>query len=88
MQSEWYLLLTLVHMQCRQTTVETADANEYYTSGVLQNGADYTLGGVTHVTPITIDSTYILTAARSDIGIIDIGNPQMPKQVVLLEDEW
>ena len=56
---------------------------------VLQNGADYTLGGVTHVTPITMDdSTYILTAARSDnsIGIIDIGNPQMPKQVVLLED--
>ena len=56
---------------------------------VLQDGADYTLGGVTHVTPITMDdSTYILTAARSDnsIGIIDIGNPQMPKQVVLLED--
>ena len=56
---------------------------------VLQDGAEYTLGGVTHVTPITMDdSTYILTAARSDnsIGIIDIGNPQMPKQVVLLED--
>ena len=56
---------------------------------VLQDGADYTLGGVTHVTPITMDdSTYILTAARSDnsIGIIDIGNPQMPKQVVLLEE--
>ena len=34
------------------------------------------------------DSTYILTAARSDnsIGIIDIGNPQMSKQVALLED--
>ena len=56
---------------------------------VLQDDADYTLGGVTHVTPITMDdSTYILTAARSNnsIGIIDIGNPQMPKQVVLLED--
>ena len=57
---------------------------------VLQDGADYTLGGVTHVTPITMDdSTYILTAARSDnsVGIIDIGNPQMPKQVALLQDD-
>ena len=57
---------------------------------VLQDGADYTLGGVTHVTPIKMDgSTYILTAARGDnsVGIIDIGNPKMPKQVALLEDD-
>ena len=57
---------------------------------VLQDGADYTLGGITHVTPIKMDnSTYILTAARSSnsVGIIDIGNPKMPEQVALLEDD-
>ena len=47
--------------------------------------AEYTLGGVTHVTPITMDATYILTADDNSMEI-DIGNPQMPKQVVLLED--
>ena len=57
---------------------------------VLQDGADYTLGGITHVAPITMDgSTYILTAARDNnsVGIIDIGNPKMPRQVALLEDD-
>ena len=57
---------------------------------VLQDGADYTLGGITHITPIKMDgSTYILTTARGNnsVGIIDIGNPKMPEQVALLEDD-
>ena len=56
---------------------------------VLQDGEDYTLGGLTHITPIKMDdSTYILTSPRSNdsIGIIDIGNPKMPKQVALIKD--
>ena len=34
-------------------------------------------------------STYILTAVRGNnsVGIIDIGNPKMPRQVALLEDD-
>ena len=56
---------------------------------VLQDGENYTLGGLTHITPIKMDdSTYILTSPRSNnsIGIIDIGNPKMPKQVALIKD--
>ena len=57
---------------------------------VLEHGADYTLGGVTITIPIKMDnSTYILTAARDNnsVGIIDISNPKMPKQVALFEDD-
>ena len=57
---------------------------------VLEHGADYTLGGVTITIPIKMDnSTYILTAARDNnsVGIIDISDPKMPKQVALFEDD-
>ena len=57
---------------------------------VLEHGEDYTLGGITNIIPIKMDgSTYILTAARDNnsVGIIDIGNPKMPRQVALFEDD-
>ena len=57
---------------------------------VLEHGADYTLGGVTITIPIKMDnSTYILTTARDNhsVGIIDISDPKMPKQVALFEDD-
>ena len=57
---------------------------------VLEHGADYTLEGVTITIPIKMDnSTYILTAARDNnsVGIIDISDPKMPKQVALFEDD-
>ena len=56
----------------------------------LEHGADYTLEGVTITIPIKMDnSTYILTAARDNnsVGIIDISDPKMPKQVALFEDD-
>ena len=57
---------------------------------VLEHGADYTLEGVTITIPIKMDnSTYILTAARDNnsVGIIDISDPKIPKQVALFEDD-
>ena len=54
---------------------------------VLEHGEDYTLGGITNIIPIKMDgSTYILTAARDNnsVGIIDIGNPKMPRQMSTL----
>ena len=57
---------------------------------VLEHGEDYTLEGITNIIPIKMDgSTYILTAVRGNnsVGIIDIGNPKMPRQVALLEDD-
>ena len=57
---------------------------------VLEHGEDYTLGGITITIPIKMDnSTYILTAARDNnsVGIIDISDPKMPRQVALLEDD-
>ena len=57
---------------------------------VLEHGEDYTLEGVTITIPIKMDnSTYILTAARDNnsVGIIDISDPKMPKQVALFEDD-
>ena len=57
---------------------------------VLEHGEDYTLEGVTITIPIKMDnSTYILTTARDNnsVGIIDISDPKMPKQVALLEDD-
>ena len=57
---------------------------------VLEHGADYTLEGVTITIPIKMDnSTYILTTARDNnsVGIIDISDPKMPKQVALFEDD-
>ena len=57
---------------------------------VLEHGADYTLEGVTIAIPIKMDdSTYILTTARDNnsVGIIDISDPKMPKQVALFEDD-
>ena len=57
---------------------------------VLEHGEDYTLEGITNIIPIKMDgSTYILTVVRGNnsVGIIDIGNPKMPRQVALLEDD-